>query len=873
MSAAWDHGAIESVGERLRGVRGSLSDGPAFRNALEVLTAVLPESVDTLRRMAVLREIAECLDDGQAEELMAFLEGALETLEQGLENDSVPGAAERIMRESSERWGEYLGLLEGGEPEEIPEPVDEEPTIDAGALLRLIAGASAPDLGPPAISLIQGGEPDRRPPGRMTDYRDNSVSAPPLAKEGAGAVHIAPLHCVVPPDLDPELREVFLADATDLFERIQALTLDLNGGRPVADVLRELGRCFHTLKGAAGSIGLTDLSARVHDLEDRLGEARNVLSTDLKEQLERALRDLENTLAALRGGAKVADAPRSETPPPPPDGDGPIRISADRLDELMDVASELLGRREFWKAQADVVTQCAATTRACGLRLRASADRLRRLGNGTAPELEEILRALEEQAEDLALVAESARATSLPLADEGELQARASLRLWETLQSVRIAPVRGLFHRLARVAHEAARVEGRAVEVVMRGEEHGLDRSAQERAFEPLLHVVRNAVAHGLEPPEERLRAGKPATGRVTLEARREGNAVVLAVEDDGRGLDYRAIEAKGRALGLLDAEEAPNITRLNALIFQPGFSTRAQANAIAGRGVGMDVVAQEVAKLRGTFELTSRQGHGTRLEVRLPARLALEQAMVLRVAGQLFALPLEVVESVQGADDEVAGTTIEMRVALGLGGAAPTAGARLLIVRAEGKRFVILVESLEGVRELVVKPLGPLLEGHPLLCGTSLTTAGEVVLRLDPGTLVRTSTELKAVAEVEEDAPRHVALVVDDSPSVRRVAVRNLRNLGLEVDEVGDGLEALGRLRRKSYRLVLTDLEMPRMDGFELLAELDRSGLLGTTPLVVSSTRSDPETRRRALELGARAVLPKPVDADALEQVVVPLL
>ena len=202
--------------------------------------------------------------------------------------------------------------------------------------------------------------------------------------------------------------------------------------------------------------------------------------------------------------------------------------------------------------------------------------------------------------------------------------------------------------RLARAIHDAARVEGRQVEVIMKGEETGVDRAVQDKAFEPLLHVVRNAVGHGIESPSDRVRAGKPATGCVTLEAAREGNTLVIDVLDDGKGVDDEAIADKARRLGWLRPDENPSRERLHAFLFRPGFSTKSQANAISGRGVGMDVVAREVEQLRGTVDLASQPGRGTRLTIRLPARLALEPALIVRVGGQPLAVPASQVEYAQ---------------------------------------------------------------------------------------------------------------------------------------------------------------------------------------------------------------------------------
>ena len=279
----------------------------------------------------------------------------------------------------------------------------------------------------------------------------------------------------------------------------------------------------------------------------------------------------------------------------------------------------------------------------------------------------------------------------------------------------------------------------------------------QDKAFEPLLHVVRNAVGHGIESSADRQAAGKPAAGRITLEARREGNTLVIAIQDDGRGLDHEAIAAKARRLGLLAGDENPSIERLNNLIFHSGFSTKAEANAISGRGVGMDVVAREVALLKGTIELQTQRGRGTRLTIRLPARLSLETAMIVRVDGQAFALPVAQIESAQSLEtvdeskDAGEGSNppnplvmfrdrriplIHARKLLGISGTTTQAWPKLLVVRSGNGLIGLAVDSIEGTEDLVIKPLGTLLAGHPVISGTSLSVSGEVISILNPSGL-----------------------------------------------------------------------------------------------------------------------------------------
>jgi chemotaxis protein histidine kinase CheA/CheY-like chemotaxis protein len=684
---------------------------------------------------------------------------------------------------------------------------------------------------------------------------------------------------------------------------------------------------------------LTDLAAVVHELEGQLGQAGDEVSPERDDVLHRFVDFFDEWIIRLRrspiprvatgpgqGGATLASREAGT--------DGPIRVPVSRFDELTDLASELIMQGRFWLSQSGSMKEFAETVRACRHRLLASLDRLHDSGLGREghdsglgreghdtgvpvhprADVPAQLRRLAEQANDLAVLAESARTAAVSMLARGDALVRVSLQFWDAFQSLRIIPIRGLFQRLVRVLHEAARVEGRQIEVVMVGEETGVDRMLQDRAFEPLLHVVRNAASHGIEPPDERDRLRKPVAGRVTLEARREGNTLVIAVADDGRGLDDEAIAAKARELGWLGPGEAIGRERLRALIFEPGFSTRSAANAISGRGVGMDVVARQIGQLRGTIDLDSEPGRGTRLTLRFPARLGLEPALIVRVDGQAFAIPASQVEEARpfegpapdagtrrepnpaGPAEEPNGSPrlghrdqdvpiIFAREILGIGGPGPELCPRVVLVRSASRIIGLVVDAIDGAEDLIIKPLGELLSDHPLVSGTSFSVGGEVILVVNPSGLGRWS-KIRQATRTDPDAPgalrlpgegppgeRPAVLVVDDSISVRRGMARQLRALGFDVQVVSDGLEALGRLRGSRYELVITDLEMPRLDGFALLAEMRRSSALATIPVVVASTRGDPETRRRVLELGAKALLSKPLDSPELGRIVEPFL
>jgi chemotaxis protein histidine kinase CheA/ActR/RegA family two-component response regulator len=937
-SPAGDLERLVRARDRLAGVDSMPEGWPAeLRAALEPW---LGEEVgaddaslgEAARRLFLMSEVWECLaaEDGAAGSGQAdFFAEALDRLARALRSGEHGQATAWILGESAACWGEYLELLDpsinpvpaSGPWEEMlsdPEADDPAPAIDLTALLRTITGSN-PAGGPDGMSIAPSRiRPEPGPTiGAAGEGESSDREAAPATVDASG--HRAEVNLrreARALELDPEIRDAFAADLSDLVGKIQGLVLGL-GGDDDTGRLHELGRCYHTLKGAAGSVGLDGLASEVHALEDQLERVRGRASAELIRVMERSLERIEGLLGALEGfgpdGERGAEARGAgglseggDASDPPHDSrseefDGLIRVPAERFEALTDLCSELLTRRKAWADQAVRMGQLADAARACGLRLRASVDLLgecalrvvRRgesCGGPLGEDLSGLFRRMTEQAEDLSALATTAREAAIPASEEAEALSRLTLRLWNALQSVRLIPVGGLFRRLVRVVRDAARVEGREVAVDLIGEATAADRVLLDKAFEPLLHVVRNAVGHGIEPPEERARAGKPATGRITLEAHREGNTLAIAVQDDGRGLDYDAIAAKGRRLGLLGPNETPGAERLHSLIFEPGFSTKGQANAISGRGIGMDVVAREVGFLRGRLELTSRAGQGTRLSMRLPARLSLEHVMLVRVGGQPLAIPAAAIDSVHRGEG--------VEPVVGAGGCRPTAafGDRrlpvadlasilgipdraeapcptFLVVGSNEEPMALRVDCVVGALELVVRPLGPLLAGHPVFSGIGLTTGGEIVPSLDVGGLLRLAHEGTTTMIPPQGGERNRALVVDDALSVRRTASRNLRALGLEVEEASDGEQALGKLRSRNYRLILTDLEMPKMDGFALLAELGRTGALGKTPIVVNSTRSDGETRRRVLEMGARAYLTKPVDLEELAGVVEAIL
>lgn len=411
---------------------------------------------------------------------------------------------------------------------------------------------------------------------------------------------------------------------------------------------------------------------------------------------------------------------------------------------------------------------------------------------------------------------------------------------------------------------------------------------------DPLLHLLRNAVDHGLESPEVRRALGKPEAGTIRLSAIHEGNQVVLRIADDGRGIDANAVRETAVARGI-DAHDLP-LDDVYGLLFAPGFSTKSEVSELSGRGVGLDVVKSKVEALKGTVSITSKIGQGTTFTIRLPLTLAVTRALLVQSNGQTFAIPLDCVEQILRFEEsdvqrigrepvlQIGETTYPVahlgRV-LELKTPNDDAVKRppVLIVRAGEKRLALVVEHLIGGREIVIKNLGPHLRKTPTVTGATLLGDGSVVLILNPPELVRASAA-RAAMEMSMLMPRSVpqrartattVLVVDDSPSVRRVLTTLAERQGWKPIAAKDGIEALEILQRGQALpdIVLSDVEMPRMDGFELLGSIRGQASLARLPVVMITSRAAEKHRRKAMDLGASAYVTKPYQDESLVDVI----
>jgi chemosensory pili system protein ChpA (sensor histidine kinase/response regulator) len=474
-------------------------------------------------------------------------------------------------------------------------------------------------------------------------------------------------------------------------------------------------------------------------------------------------------------------------------------------------------------------------------------------------------------------------------------QSRVITELQNSLMRTRMVPFQRHVQRLTRLVRQAANDTGKRAELVVQGAAAELDRQMLERMVPPLEHMLRNAVVHGIETPERRTAQGKPDVGRISVSLERDGAEVVIVVADDGAGISVKLIREKAIALGLADPQAKLTDEEAVQLILEPGFSTAGHVTQAAGRGVGMDVVATEVKKLGGGLFIDTTAGKGSRFTIRLPFTLAISQALIVRVAEEVYALPLATVEGVVrlprnivarhlGKDAplfEYGGQKYRFQQLGSFVGLGPTrlpeadVSISVVLIRAGEHSTALVTDELVGSREIVVKSLGPQISGIRGIAGATILGDGRIVIILDMGSLVRSEWRARPTETVVLDQRdrRTFALVVDDSITVRRVTQRLLERNGMRVLTAKDGVDAVSLLQENLPDIILLDIEMPRMDGYEVAAHVRNDPRLKHIPIVMITSRVSEKHRARAIELGVDDYLGKPYQESQLLDAIEPLV
>ena len=801
-----------------------------------------------------------------------------------------------------------LDPVDAPEPEAIELPISldiaaPEPEPEAIAL------PLEPDAGnPPAVTEIEAGALPLTLPATL----DQSLVAPALAAEP-----------VLHDELDPDLLPVFLEEAADLLPQIgnglRQWQQDPQDTAPAQGLLRTL----HTVKGSARMAGAMRIGQHTHELETQVenmvhaGTTAPAAFEELMASYDQALVLFEQLVkpaqaeaAGEDAGEALEPAPGSVAAPVPVEPQAEartplVRVRADILDRLVTQAGEVSITRSRLENQVGVLKSALTDFSDNLVRLRRQlrevemqaesqiASRMSIAGEREFDPLEfdrftrlqELTRMMAESVNDVASFQESLARTVDGAGEELAAQSRMTRDLQRDLMRVRMVPFASLSERLFRVARQTAKETDRRVNLDIRGGGVEIDRSVLEQMAAPFEHLLRNAIVHGIEPRAQRTRAGKPETGEVLVQVSQQGNEVVLQFSDDGAGLDLERIRAKARALGLVGPDAELSDKDAAELIFAPGFSTADSLTELAGRGVGMDVVRSEAQALGGRVVIASSAGQGTRFTIHLPLTLGVTQVVLVASAGKTYALPSTLVEQVQPVREpdlaaaaqagvlEVQGQVLPFHYLPALLGEGETfePGLRsrpVMVLHSAGERIALQVDEVLGNREVVIKNLGPQLARVPGIAGATVLGSGDIVLILNPLALGRnagTAAPLVDVAAQPAPVHRPTVMVVDDSLTVRRVTQRMLEREGYRVALAKDGVDALEQLPEVRPDLMLVDIEMPRMDGFDLVRHVRNDAATQAIPVIMITSRTADKHRNVAMGLGVNAYFGKPYQEEVL--------
>jgi chemosensory pili system protein ChpA (sensor histidine kinase/response regulator) len=631
------------------------------------------------------------------------------------------------------------------------------------------------------------------------------------------------------------------------------------------------------------------------------------LAADAIVASEDTLSNLEASSAPVLPGREAAPVERVEM----------ARVDADLLDTMLNNAGEVsifrsrldqqVNSIDFNLAElARTVTRLKEQLR--GLEMETEAQVLNRhqheeprrddfdpLELDRYSSLQQFSRALAETSGDVASIQGLLETLTREAQNLLTQQARVITELQNSLMRTRMVPFQRHVQRLTRLVRQAANDTAKRAELVVQGAAAELDRQMLERMVPPLEHMLRNSVVHGIESPDRRAALGKPEVGRISISLERDGAEIVIVVADDGAGINVKLIREKAVALGLIDAHARLTDEEAVQLILEPGFSTAGHVTQAAGRGVGMDVVATEVKKLGGGLFIDSTFGKGSRFTIRLPFTLAISQALIVRVADESYALPLATVEGVVRLPRNIVARHLgkdaplfeyggqkyrfqHLGAFVGLGGTRlpeTDVSMSVVLIRAGEHSTALVTDELVGSREIVVKSLGPQISAIRGIAGATILGDGRIVLILDMGSLVRSEWRARPTETVVLDNRdrRTFALVVDDSITVRRVTQRLLERNGMRVLTAKDGVDAMSLLQEHQPDIILLDIEMPRMDGYEVAAHVRNDPRLKHIPIVMITSRVSEKHRARAIELGVDDYLGKPYQESQLLDAIEPLV
>lgn len=790
-------------------------------------------------------------------------------------------------------------------------------------------------------------------------------------------------------ELDPMI-DLFLKEAWELLEKINRDLIDLEKKHD-NDIIKNLNRNVHTLKGSAQMMQFEKISNISHCIEDFFEKHQNdkePISDDVMNHIFEAFDEIQEMMKSIKNGngevssiyeqilanlgieapeepepeiepkeeikeeIKTEEQPKVITQEPAelPDDDTQqlVKISTDRLDNLINMAAELV----INKTQ---LLNYIGSLKKLGIDLDKDRNTLKnanyslediiykgKLDSADSEDYDEISEFADSKYGNLSLISKDFKQTlntidlvtsqfnTITQGFEQNINRIAHLTkmLHDDILQVRMLPTENLFNRFPRVVRDLAHQQKKKVELLIEGETTEMDRAMIESLTNPIMHLVRNAIDHGIEIPKERKKQGKEQSGTVLLKAHQDKNQIIIEVQDDGRGIDIEAVKNKIVENGLADKAKVDKMSQIEALdyIFSPGFTTKDETTAVSGRGIGLDVVAEQVQQLKGDIRVNSTSGKGTVFSIRVPLTLIISQAMLFNLGDQVLAVPLISVEEtiqfdvnsitvkdnkkyIDFRDDSI--PVFELNEILNFPAQEAQAEVQAILIQETGVRYALIVDKVIRREEIVIKSLGAHLQNLEYIAGGTILGDGTIALIIDTTAIVRkvekeylersegistipkvkkrpkakveqkvkVETKVEEIQEKEEkkksrkekkkaedladkrkiSGRKPTALIVDDSISVRRFVASVLEKNNYSTVLASDGIGALTFLEKTKFDIVVTDLEMPKMHGFELIEKIRSQEKFKDLPIVILTGRAGKKHKEMGAELGANAFIVKP--------------
>ncbi|MGA1861748.1 response regulator [Deferribacter thermophilus] len=678
-----------------------------------------------------------------------------------------------------------------------------------------------------------------------------------------------------------DLIQDFLVEANELIEQLDQDLVELENRKDDLDLLNKIFRAAHTIKGSSSFLGFDKLTELTHVAEEILNKLRKgemVVTADIMDVLLEFVDNLKKLIDDIKNGTDSVDIAEIMK-----------KLKLVNEGKVITPAEERKQDSAKQETKKNEPKQIAKVTKAIEQTIRVDVNRLDILMNLVGElvlsrnRIAQISAEFEKKFEGEYLVEQLLETTS----HLGLITTELQLAVMKT----RMVPIGKVFNKFPRMVRDLCRELKKDIELVITGEDTELDKSVVEEIGDPLIHMIRNAVDHGIESPEERVKKGKPEKGLVALNAYYEGNHIVVEIKDDGRGMDPEKLKKKAIEKGVITPEEAKTLNRDEALglIFRPGFSTAEKVSDVSGRGVGMDVVKTNIEKLNGIIQIESEVDKGTTFKLKLPLTLAIIQALLVEVSGEIYAIPIvSVIETVKIDENEI--HSFEGREVLKLRESVlslirlnevfelePTFSNEMyvVVVALAEKKVGLIVDRLIGQEEIVIKSLGEYLGGTVGIAGATIMGDGAVRLILDVAGIMEIASKMprvnrrrskvsKVPTALNENYHRLNVMVVDDSATDRKIMKRLLSNTGwINVVEITNGKDALAAIKNLEVDFVITDIFMPDMDGYELARSLRESGFTG--PILAVSSRGEIKDSKKFSLYGINDFIVKPVSLDEL--------